>query len=262
MAALSGAQGSKQIQQMVNFILQEAHEKANEIKVRTEHDFDLEIQTAVVNGKHKINGEMEQKKRDREIEDRISRSKSITSSRTDIMEARQQLMVTLNQEVLTRIQAYPSSPSYPDLLKNLMIQSFQTLFDEPSVEVCCRKEDKAIVMQQISKAVSEFNKSAGPDKPVYKVKIEATVNTTLKHLPSEPVIGTPSGPGVVVIAQMGGIVCDNTLVAYVLFKKNSLSMRNTCPQLVRRQISCVTLFSAHYCKTTQASCDCHKGTPP
>ena len=38
MAALSGAQGSKQIQQMVNFILQEAHEKANEIKVRTLND--------------------------------------------------------------------------------------------------------------------------------------------------------------------------------------------------------------------------------
>ena len=36
------AGGPQQIRQMVNFILQEAHEKANEIRVKTEHDFNVE----------------------------------------------------------------------------------------------------------------------------------------------------------------------------------------------------------------------------
>ena len=34
----------RQIRQMVNFILQEAREKASEIYVKTEHDFSLEKQ--------------------------------------------------------------------------------------------------------------------------------------------------------------------------------------------------------------------------
>ena len=224
MAALSGAHGSKQIQQMVNFILQEAHEKANEIQVRTEHDFDLEIQTAVVNGKHKINAEMEQKRRDREVADRISRSKSITTARTEIMEARQKLMVDLNEDIKQKIMAYPGNSNYPELIKDLLIQAFQTLYDEKCVEIICRHEDKGIVEQKIGEAERDFNKVVGPDK-LFKVTISCTMNTTLEHLPSEPMIGTPSGPGIVVIAKNGGIVCDNTLMTYVWNLLNIFSSR-------------------------------------
>lgn len=65
----SGA--SNQIRQMANFILQEAHEKANEINIKTEHDFNLEKQMLVHSAKLKIQEEYTQKEKDREIQERM-----------------------------------------------------------------------------------------------------------------------------------------------------------------------------------------------
>ena len=56
---------------MANFILQEAHEKANEINIKTEHDFNLEKQMIVHTAKLKIQEEYAQKEKDREIQDRM-----------------------------------------------------------------------------------------------------------------------------------------------------------------------------------------------
>ncbi len=39
---------------MSNFILQEAHEKANEVRIKTEHDFNLEKQNLIHAEKLKV----------------------------------------------------------------------------------------------------------------------------------------------------------------------------------------------------------------
>lgn len=70
-AAIMDSGASHQIRQMANFILQEAHEKANEIKIKTEHDFNLEKQMIVHSAKLKIQEEYAQKEKDREIQDRM-----------------------------------------------------------------------------------------------------------------------------------------------------------------------------------------------
>ena len=43
---------------MVNFILQEAHEKANEIRVKTEHDFNVEKQTLIHAARQRLNAQL------------------------------------------------------------------------------------------------------------------------------------------------------------------------------------------------------------
>ena len=70
-AATMDSGASNQIRQMANFILQEAHEKANEINIKTEHDFNLEKQMIVHTAKLKIQEEYAQKEKDREIQDRM-----------------------------------------------------------------------------------------------------------------------------------------------------------------------------------------------
>jgi V-type H+-transporting ATPase subunit E len=87
------ADSSRQIKQMVNFIMQEAHEKVNELKIKvnfvfkvilttthyyrniiciqTDHDFNLEKQNLVHNGKLRIQEEYVQKEKDLEIEQRV-----------------------------------------------------------------------------------------------------------------------------------------------------------------------------------------------
>lgn len=86
---------ARQIKQMVNFIMQEAHEKVNEIRIKTEHDFNLEKQMLVHNGKLKIQEEYAQKEKDLEIQQRVSRSAAIGSARVKKMKSRDDLLEVL-----------------------------------------------------------------------------------------------------------------------------------------------------------------------
>ena len=63
----SAAAATSQIRQMSNFILQEAHEKANELRVRTEHDFNLEKQTLIHKAKLDVVKEFEEKAKEEEV---------------------------------------------------------------------------------------------------------------------------------------------------------------------------------------------------
>jgi len=195
--------GNKQIKQMVNFILQEAHEKANEIMVKTEHDFNLEKQTLIHSGKAKINEQLSQMERDHEVQQRIARSNSITSSRTMRMEARDTLLQSLIKDAYAEVAKESKKPGYKDLVTKLIVQGLLTLENEMAVEVCCRDEDVAIVQSCLADAEATF-----------KMKTNArslTLALSQQRLPSEIIPNVPSGPGVVITARQGTIVCDNTL---------------------------------------------------
>ena len=62
---------------MVNFILQEAHEKSVEINIKAQHDFDLERQKLVYEGIKKIDEDFVKKEKAREIGERIEKSTEI-----------------------------------------------------------------------------------------------------------------------------------------------------------------------------------------
>ena len=118
----------RQIRQMVNFIMQEAHEKVNEIKIKTEHDFTLERQNLVHQGKIKIQEEYAQKEKDLEIQQRVSKSNAIGESRVKKMKARDDLLQKLKKEALERLEGYTTTPQYPTMLKNLIIQGYHLPF--------------------------------------------------------------------------------------------------------------------------------------
>lgn len=94
---------SRQIKQMVNFIMQEAHEKVNEIRIKTEHDFNLEKQMLVHNGKIKIQEEYTQKEKDLEIQQRVQRSTAVGAARVKKMKARHELLDVRNRLCLLLI---------------------------------------------------------------------------------------------------------------------------------------------------------------
>ena len=183
--------------------MQEAHEKANEIMIKTEHDFNLEKQTLVQQGKGKVNEELRQMVRNHEVEQRIARSNMITSARTQKMESRDTLLQQLKNDAYARVNAEASKPSYPSLLKDLTLQGLLTLENERNVQVVCRKEDLTLVKGHISSVAKDYTKRKGGAS----IKISISPN----NLPSQIIPGEPSGPGVVVTAQGGRVVCDNTL---------------------------------------------------
>ncbi|KAE8703181.1 V-type proton ATPase subunit E [Hibiscus syriacus] len=107
---------SKQIQQMVRFIRQEAEEKANEIAVSAEEEFNIEKLQIVEAERRKIKQEYERKGKQRLGNDKRG---------------------------------------YKNLVKALVLQSLARL-REPSVILRCREVDRKLVESIIDEAKREY----------------------------------------------------------------------------------------------------------
>jgi len=195
---------SDQIRQMVNFILQEAHEKANEVRVKTEHDFNLEKQTLVHEAKLAVQDEFAKKEKDREIQERIARSAEIGACRQKKMALRDDLLTSLTKEASSKCKVVSDGSNYPALLQKLIVQGLIKI-EELEVVVFCRKDDVATVKKVLPAAVKEYvdiiEKESGITLPP-----KVTVNDDrARDLPDS------SHGGVKLTALNNRIVCDNTM---------------------------------------------------
>lgn len=195
-----------QIRQMVNFILQEAHEKANEIRVKTEHDFNLEKQTLVHEAKLNIQDEFAKKEKDREIQDRIARSAEIGECRVKKMKVRDDLLKTLLSEAGAKCAMVARGQNYPHLLQKLIVQGLIKI-DEEECVIYCRGEDLKTVQKVVPEAIKEYIAIMERESGV-KLAPKVTVNTDK----SKDLVDSTYG-GVKLTALHGRIVCDNTMSA-------------------------------------------------
>ena len=69
--AMSDDEVQRQLKQMVNFILKEAEEKAREIKIKAEEEFNIEKQRIVQEKKLKIQKEFERKEKQLESQNKM-----------------------------------------------------------------------------------------------------------------------------------------------------------------------------------------------
>ncbi|CAM9429073.1 unnamed protein product [Chrysoparadoxa australica] len=203
---MDDAATSSSIRQMANFILQEAHEKVNEIKTKTEHDFNVEQQSLVSNGKAKIREEYQQKEKDGAIQDRIARSTMIGESRVKKMRSRDELLHDLVEQCSKEMSKVAASPQYPSILRGLIKQGLLKI-EEEKVELFCREADIPIVKGELEAAVAEYTE-------MMKTEARRTVKpqVTLNEVPKRCLSADLSG-GVVLTACNGRIVCDNSLKA-------------------------------------------------
>ncbi|KAJ8605952.1 hypothetical protein CTAYLR_010800 [Chrysophaeum taylorii] len=207
MAAAQG--GNTQIRQMVNFILQEAHEKANEIRIKTEHDFNIEKQMLVHNAKLAIADEYKSKARAREVEERIARSTAVGDARIAKMKLRDGLLTQLIETAKGSVAAVTSTPAYPELLKKLIVQGLIKI-EEKEVTVLCRSQDVPEAQKAAPHAVQEY-KDIMMKETGLNVDPVVTVNTA----PNKMLSDAKYCGGVVLTALHGRLVCDNTLDARV-----------------------------------------------
>ena len=197
---------SDQIRQMVNFILQEAHEKANEIRVKTEHDFNLEKQTLVHEAKLNIQAEFAKKEKDREIQERIARSSEIGECNVKKMKMRDELLQQLLAEGANKLTVMARGQNYPHLLQKLIVQGLIKI-EEMDVTVYCREEDKEVIGGILSDAISEYVEIMERESGI-KLSPNVVMNEDdSKNLPES------THGGVVLTAVNGKIVCDNTMSA-------------------------------------------------
>ncbi|OVA13684.1 ATPase [Macleaya cordata] len=207
---MNDAEVSKQIQQMVRFILQEAEEKANEISVSAEEEFNIEKLQLVEAEKKKIRQEYERKAKQVEVRKKIEYSMQLNASRIKVLQAQDDLVNSMKDSASQQLlHVSDDKNAYSKLLKDLIVQSLLRL-KEPSVLLRCREVDRGLVQSILEKATQEYAEKAKVHPP--KVTVDDRV-----YLPPPPSgkesHGTFCSGGVVLASQDGKIVFENTLDA-------------------------------------------------
>jgi V-type H+-transporting ATPase subunit E len=218
---------SKQIHQMVNFIMQEAHEKVNEIRLRTDHDFNLEKQKLIRDGRIRIHEDFERKEKDAEIQARVQRSNAVGQAKVRKLNVRADLMASLQKNAMERLQTFVESnpEAYGQLLSALLLQSLIKM-EELEVGIKCRQEDVATIQSIIPSVLEKYQtqkRTLYQEERKNRGEEERTLSESqwLDILPN-PTIIVNEDPrfmlsteqhigGIMVMADRGLIMCDNTL---------------------------------------------------
>ncbi|KAJ3128664.1 V-ATPase V1 sector subunit E [Nowakowskiella sp. JEL0407] len=220
---LNDSEVAQEMGKMVAFIKQEAQEKAREIKVKADEEFNIEKAKLVRQETIAIEAFYQKKTKQAEIQKKIAQSTILNKSRLKVLQARQQAITTLFNEAKDRVsKVSQDEKTYGALLRDLIVQGLYKLLDA-TVQVQGRKKDAALLMVAIADA-----------KKVYEEKVGKTVEITLKENDWLP----DTGAGGVVISSMEGkISINNTLEARLeligdaphhILKSIFLSLRYPC----------------------------------
>ncbi|KAL3850268.1 hypothetical protein ACJIZ3_012150 [Penstemon smallii] len=222
---MNDADVSKQIQQMVRFIRQEAEEKANEISVSAEEEFNIEKLQLVEAEKKKIRQEYERKEKQVEVRKKIEYSMQLNASRIKVLQAQDDLVNSMKESASKELlHVSHHHHTYKHLLKDLIVQSLLRL-KEPSVLLRCRKIDVHLVESILHSAKEEYSEKAKVHAP------EVIVDHI--YLPPAPshhdAHGLSCSGGVVLASRDGKIVFENTLDARldVVFRKKLPEIRKS-----------------------------------
>lgn len=203
---------------MVNFILNEARDKAEEIEAKTLQDFNLESLKFQQQEKEKIRNEFSKKKKTAETQRAIARSTAINKARLMKIEARQDLLQQLNEECRKGLaNQVKQAQDYQKLLTDLIAQGALKLMED-SVTVRCRKEDVSLVQMAARAAGDRFSEAVKKETGVVK-KVTIQVDTST-YLNSD-LLG-----GVVLLCADNSIKVDNTLDTRL-----ALELQNDLPAL-------------------------------
>ncbi|KAI9326849.1 ATPase, V1/A1 complex, subunit E [Obelidium mucronatum] len=188
-----------EMNKMVSFIKQEALEKAREIKVKADEEFNIEKAKLVRQETIAIEAFYQKKIKQAEVSKKIAQSNHINKNRLRVLQQRQQVLNELFQEVRSKLVTISQdTQKYSVLLKDLLLQAFFQLL-EKKVVVQCRKKDIDVVTKAIEEA-----------KAAYKAKLNIDVEVTIDS--ANPVPESSSG-GVVVSGNEGRFLLNNTLEA-------------------------------------------------
>jgi len=195
-----------QLRQMCNFILKEAIEKAEEIRVKAEEEFNIEKQKILQAEKIKIMKDFERKEKQVEVQKKIAHSNELNASRLRTLKARDDAVNGVLQKAYRHLNGISEGPNYRDLLIELTVQALIKL-EEPTCFVMCREADHSLVNSILPKCAEKYEKTI-PGK-----KVKMTIDTVNRLAPPR-VEGSDAAfcsGGIVLATAEGRILCNNTL---------------------------------------------------
>lgn len=197
--ALSDQQVNNELSKMTAFIKQEAMEKAREIEIKANEEFEIEKSKLVRQETDAIDSQYEKKFKQATMSQQITRSTVANKTRLKVLGARQELLDNIFEEAQKKLaEGAKDKGKYQKALKGLLLEGFYAL-DEPELQVRARKKDYDVVKKTIEEAAKEFKKELGKD-------------ITAKIQEDDPLPEGIAG-GVVVISGNGKIDIDNTFEA-------------------------------------------------
>lgn len=153
-----------------------------------------------------VQDDFRKKEKDREVQERISRSAEIGECRVKKMKLRDDLLNTLISEAGAKCAVVARGSNYPQLLQKLIVQALIKI-EENEVIVYCRKEDLNVVTKVLPAAVDEYVQIMTRESTV-KLSPIVTLNPVRQNDLAESTYG-----GVMLTADSGKIVCDNTMAS-------------------------------------------------
>ena len=114
---------STRIEQMTKLILQEANDKAQQIESDAQQRKQTEMNKLYQKERDKAYEEFQKKQEQEDAKAGTMKSKMINESRLKIQESRFDLMKTIKQESIQKLQKFVSNRNvYKNLLKQLIVQ--------------------------------------------------------------------------------------------------------------------------------------------
>ncbi|CAI0441266.1 unnamed protein product [Linum tenue] len=207
---MNDADVPKQIQQMCRFIRQEAEEKANEISVSAEEEFNIEKLQLLEAEKKKIRQEYERKEKQVDVRKKIEYSMQLNASRIKVLQAQDDVVNSMKESAAKDLlNVCRDDYKYKKLLQDLIVQSLLRL-KEPAVLLRCREADVNLVESVLDSAKEEYAEKA----QVHAPEILLDHQIYLPPAPSHHNVHALSCSGGVVLASRDGkIVFENTLDA-------------------------------------------------
>jgi len=159
--SLSDAEVKKQIQHMVSFMEQEAGEKANEIAVKAEEEFNIEKGRILQAEKQKIDSTYLKKEKQIETQRKIFSSNQKNKGRLEILERQSNHMATIVDEAKAKLAEIPKDAAkYKALLTNLILDGLYLVL-EGKATVHCRKEDESTAKGAAEDAAKQYEAKIG-----------------------------------------------------------------------------------------------------
>ncbi|KAF4971093.1 hypothetical protein FSARC_1984 [Fusarium sarcochroum] len=197
--ALSDQQVNNELSKMTAFIKQEAMEKAREIEIKANEEFEIEKSKLVRQETDAIDSQYEKKFKQATMSQQITRSTVANKTRLKVLGSRQELLDNIFEEAQKKLaEGAKDKAKYQKALKGLLLEGFYAL-NEPELQVRSRKKDFDVVKKAIEEAAKEFKKELGKD-------------VTAKLQEENPLPEEIAG-GVAIINGNGKIDIDNTFEA-------------------------------------------------
>jgi V-type H+-transporting ATPase subunit E len=205
--ALSDQQVDSELKKMTAFIKQEAMEKAREIQIKANEEFEIEKSKLVRQETDAIDSQYEKKFKQATMSQQITRSTVSNKTRLKVLGARQELLDQIFEEAQKQLSSGAKDKGkYQKVLAGLILEGLFAM-NEPEVQIRARKADNDVVKKAIADAEKEYKNKVGKE-------VKATID-------EEDPLPEGSTGGVSIVGGSGKIEIDNTFEARLELLKSS-----------------------------------------